>query len=89
MGAKFFGEIMFFVYVCSCGNVGIHISLKKKITQTKCSLCGKTTQRAIKRESSKTTCLYSGDSLENAIFHRRLWIKRHKPIERHRFQVKD
>ena len=68
---------MYFVYVCSCGNVAIHISLKG-CTQTKCALCGKTTQRKVRRESSKTTCLYKGEDWESALIARREWIARRK-----------
>ena len=69
---------MYFVYVCACGNVAIHISLKKYVTQTKCALCGKTTKRVVKRESSRTTCLYRGEDWESALIARREWIARHK-----------
>ncbi len=69
---------MYFVYVCSCGNVGIHISLKKYVPKTTCMVCGKTTTRAVKRESNKTTCLYRGTDWESALIARREWIARRK-----------
>ena len=69
---------MFFVYVCACGNVAIHISLKKQVTKTTCALCVKTTTRAVKRESSRTTCLYKGEDWESALIARREWIARRK-----------